>query len=82
MPEVGAPLSRFGGFGDLLLLGLGLGSFLSNGLRHGVPDTASYCCSLVGFADLLYKDYHTDQKFTFTTYATNGTVSIRCASSS
>lgn len=30
---------------------------------------------LVGFADLLYRDYHTDQKFTLTTYAANGAVS-------
>jgi len=26
--------------------------------------------------DLLYKDYHTDQKFTLTTYASNGAVSF------
>jgi len=29
-----------------------------------------------GSADLLYKDYHTDQKFTLTTYAANGAVSF------
>lgn len=28
------------------------------------------------FADLLYKDFHTDQKFTLTTYTNNGVVSI------
>jgi len=30
----------------------------------------------VELTDLLYKDYHTDQKFTLTTYASNGAVSF------
>jgi hypothetical protein len=30
----------------------------------------------VVFADLLSKDFHTDQKFILTTYSSNGTVSI------
>ena len=29
-----------------------------------------------GFADLLNKDFHTDQKFTLTTYTSSGAVSI------
>lgn len=32
--------------------------------------------AFVGSAGLLYKDYHTDRKFTLTTYAANGAVSF------
>lgn len=35
-----------------------------------------HVCLLVGVADLLYKDYQSDQRFTITTYPSAGFVSL------
>jgi hypothetical protein len=44
-------------------------------LCEGVTD-GSLMLLFAGFADLLNKDFHTDQKFTLTTYTSSGAVSI------
>jgi hypothetical protein len=60
-------------------LGLPLLSFALSCFSSWVANIVwllSRCFFPRGSADLLYKDYHTDQKFTLTTYAANGAVSF------